>query len=341
MKQYYDSYAENSQIQTTADIDHYPKIEGYNFEEEFNLDKFFDAYFHTGIQASNLARAKEVITLMRKKKAKIFLTFTSNMVSSGVREAICFLVKHKLVDALISTAGAIEEDFIKAYKHFVLGTFDVPGKMLFDSGINRTGNIFVPNDRYTIFEQSFKPLLLHLHEQGAPLTTERLTNEMGRYLADGKLQQKLTDKFPTEPEKSILYWAAKNEIPWYCPAVTDGSLGDMIHFVKQANPEFLFDVSADMKSLNDRAINCDNAGCIILGGGVAKHHVLNAMIFREGAEYVVYINTSEGFDASDSGANIQEAVTWGKVKHNSEHVKVHCDAAIAFPLLVAASFGKS
>jgi hypothetical protein len=58
MKQYYDSYAENSQIQTTADIDHYPKIEGYNFEEEFNLDKFFDAYFHTGIQAEQSCARK-------------------------------------------------------------------------------------------------------------------------------------------------------------------------------------------------------------------------------------------------------------------------------------------
>jgi deoxyhypusine synthase len=35
---------------------------------------------------------------------------------------------------------------------------------------------------------------------------------------------------------------------------------------------------------------------------VAKHHVLNAMIFREGAEYAVYINTAADYDASDSGA---------------------------------------
>ncbi len=343
MKQYYHSYAKD-ELQQNADIDHYPKIEGYDYEQGFDLGKFFDAWFHTGIQASNLARAKEVIERMRAEGATIFLAFTSNMVTSGVREAIAYLVKQKLVDVLVSTAGGIEEDFIKAYKHFVLGTFEVPGAMLFEKGVNRTGNIFVPNDRYTIFEQAFTPMLEELWQarraDGKPITSELLISEMGRYLADKERQDRLSGKVAEEPEKSILSWAAKNEVPWFCPAVTDGSLGDMIHFFKQRHPDFLFDVSQDMKRLNDLALNCDKAGCIILGGGVAKHHLLNAMIFREGAEYAVYINTAADYDASDSGANVQEAITWGKVKPQAEHVKVHCDASIAFPLLVASAFRK-
>lgn len=43
----------------------------------------------------------------------IFLGFTSNMCSSGVRETIKFLVKNKMVDVLVTTTGAIEEDCIK------------------------------------------------------------------------------------------------------------------------------------------------------------------------------------------------------------------------------------
>ncbi len=343
MKQYYDSYTKSKdELQQNADIDHYPKIEGYDYERPFDLEKFMEAYFHTGIQASNLARAVEIAKRMRDEHCTIFLAFTSNMISCGVREAIAYLVKHKLVDVLVSTAGAVEEDFIKCYKHFVLGSFDVPGKPLFDKGINRTGNIFVPNDRYTIFEQAFSPFLGQLWEQqrkqGKPITSQLLIREMGSYLGDKELQRALSDKVPAEPESAIMYWAAKNDVQWFCPAITDGSLGDMIHFEKQRSPDFLFDVSADMKRLNDLAINCDKAGVIILGGGVAKHHLLNAMIFREGAEYAVYINTGQEFDASDSGANVQEAITWGKIRPTSEQVKVHCDASIAFPLLVAAAF---
>ena len=54
-----------------------------------------------------------MIKLKKEKNAKIFLSYTSNMISSGMREIIRFLVEHKKVDALITTAGGIEEDFMK------------------------------------------------------------------------------------------------------------------------------------------------------------------------------------------------------------------------------------
>ena len=72
-----------------------------------------------------------------------------------------------------------------------------------------------------------------------------------------------------------------------------------------------------------------------MGGGISKHFTLNANIFREGLDYAVYINTAQEYDGSDSGARIDEAVSWGKVKANAPGVKIHCDASIAFPLLVA------
>ena len=46
-------------------------------------------------------------------KCTIFLGYTSNMISSGVRETIRYLVQHKLVDCLVTTAGGVEEDIMK------------------------------------------------------------------------------------------------------------------------------------------------------------------------------------------------------------------------------------
>jgi deoxyhypusine synthase len=31
-------------------------------------------------------------------------------------------------------------------------------------------------------------------------------------------------------EDSVYYWAYKNNIPVFCPALTDGSIGDMVYF---------------------------------------------------------------------------------------------------------------
>jgi len=44
---------------------------------------------------------------------KIFLAFTSNLASAGTREVVRWLVEHRMVDVVVTTAGGIEEDIIK------------------------------------------------------------------------------------------------------------------------------------------------------------------------------------------------------------------------------------
>ncbi|EEB93361.1 hypothetical protein MPER_07990, partial [Moniliophthora perniciosa FA553] len=59
---------------------------------------------------------------------------------------------------------------------------------------------------------------------------------------------------------------------------------------------------------------------------------------RNGADFSVFINTGQEFDGSDSGARPDEAVSWGKIRAGAESVKVHGDATIIFPMVVAATF---
>eukprot|EP01018_Ginkgo_biloba_P014331 Gb_32828 [translate_table: standard] len=92
-----------------------------------------------------------------------------------------------------------------------------------------------------------------------------------------------------------------------------------------------------IRAINGEAVHASpcKTGMIILGGGMPKHHICNANMMRNGADYAVFINTAQEFDGSDSGARPDEAVSWGKIRGSAIPVKVHCDATIAFPLLVA------
>src|SRR3990167_8254083 len=129
------------------------EIKGYDFNNGVDYDKIIDSYFTTGFQATNLAEAIEIIKKMREEKCTIFLGYTSNMVTSGLRDIFRYLAEHKLVDVIVTTAGGVEEDLIKCYEPFILGSFDADGHDLREKGINRTGNIFVPNSRYVEFEK--------------------------------------------------------------------------------------------------------------------------------------------------------------------------------------------
>ena len=43
-------------------------------------------------------------------------------------------------------------------------------------------------------------------------------------------------------ENSVYYWCYTNEIPVFCPALTDGSLGDMMFFHSIRNPGLVLDI---------------------------------------------------------------------------------------------------
>ena len=98
-------------------------------------------------------------------KATVFLGYTSNMISSGVRETIRFLVQHKMVDVIVTTAGGIEEDLMKCFNDTYIGDFALAGRALRAKGVNRIGNLLVPNDNYCAFEDWVKPLLHTMHDE--------------------------------------------------------------------------------------------------------------------------------------------------------------------------------
>lgn len=210
-----------------------------------------------------------------------------------------------------------------------MGSFSLDGRALRKKGLNRIGNLIVPNDNYCKFEDWVVPIL-----------DEALNKQKtdGTMFAPSTLIELLGQRINNED--SIYYWAAKNEIPVFCPAITDGSLGDMLFFHSYKSPGLIIDLVSDIRRMNRQAIDASCTGMIILGGGVIKHHIANANLMRNGAEFAVYMNTGQEFDGSDSGASPDEAVSWGKIKPMGEMTKVVADATLLFPLLVAQTFAK-
>ncbi|CUM53463.1 unnamed protein product [Debaryomyces tyrocola] len=349
--------------------DSFVEIKGIDYSKDsaYNMKAvdLIESMKNMGFQASSVSQACEIINGMRSwrgkhidslpehertgefddegyQKSTIFMGYTSNLISSGLRDTLRFLVQHKMVSAIVSSAGGIEEDLIKVLAPTYMGDFSLPGKGLRDQGMNRIGNLLVPNDNYCKFEEWIVPILdkcLEEQEEGmkkmgsdglnadspACWTPSKLINRLGKEIND---------------ESSVLYWAYKNDIPVFCPALTDGSIGDMLffHTFKASPQQIRLDIVADIRKLNSMSMAASNAGMILLGGGLIKHHICNACLMRNGADYAVYINTGQEFDGSDAGARPDEAISWGKIKAEAKQVKVYADASIVFPLIVAATF---
>lgn len=298
-------------------------IKGIKITKETKVSELVEGMEKFGFQATNLSKAVKVIKKMKKDKAIIFLSFTSNMISSGLREIIAELVKNKKIDAIITSTGSIEEDIMKTKHQFYLGSFNADDKELDKKGINRIGNIFVPSENYTFLEDILTPffdkMLKRQKETNKLISPQELIYELGKEIKD---------------ENSALYQASKNDIPVFCPGITDGALGLQLYFYKQKNPEFGIDTTGDMNRLAKLVLEADKTGAIILGGGIAKHHTIGVNILRDGLDYAVYISTGTEYDGSLSGARPKEAISWSKINEEGNYIFVEGDATILFPLIV-------
>ncbi|KAF7301641.1 hypothetical protein MIND_00729600 [Mycena indigotica] len=328
-------------------------VQGPDFSSPLTLQAFIQSYERIGFQATSLGRAIDVVNKMRQwrlsddpvgpdesddyldptvraeTRCKVFLGYTSNLISSGLREVILHLVKNKQVSVLVTTAGGIEEDLIKCLGKTYLADFNLDGADLRKRGMNRIGNLVIPNDNYCKFEDWLTPILdtmlAEQQQSGQVWTPSSFIHRLGKEINN---------------EESVYYWAYKNNIPVFSPALTDGSLGDMIYFHSFRSPGLIIDIVRDIREINEISRKAKKAGMIVLGGGVCKHQIANAMLMRNGADYSVFINTGQEFDGSDSGARPDEAVSWGKIRAGAEAVKVFADATLVFPMLVAATFAK-
>ncbi|XP_063174970.1 deoxyhypusine synthase isoform X2 [Chroicocephalus ridibundus] len=301
-------------------------VRGYDFSGGPDHAALLRSFRTTGFQATSFAQAVAEIQRMIAAKLEplseeeraraalggrrppsgctIFLGFTSNLVSSGVRETIRYLLQHNMVDVVVTTAGGVEEDLIKCLAPTYIGDFSLRGQDLRRSGINRIGNLLVPNDNYCKFEDWLMPILEQMVDeqetQGVRWTPSKMIARLGKEIDN--------------PE-SICYWAQKR-------------------------PGLVLDIVEDLRLINTQAIFARKTGMIILGGGLVKHHIANANLMRNGADFSVYVNTAQEFDGSDSGARPDEAVSWGKIRMDATPVKVYADASLVFPLLVAETFAQ-
>lgn len=330
------------------------KIQGYDFNQGIDYEKILKTYIHSGCQATYVGQAIDIINQMidwrlsdvDKSKEKdekymddevrkdtrctIFLGYSSSMISSGMRDIIRFLVQHKMVDAVVATSGGIEEDICKVYSNFYQGDFGYNGVDLRKRCINRVGNIFIQNSCYDGFEYQMATLINELHDE---------QDKDGTIFSPSEIIARLGKR--VNSEESVYYWCWKNNIPVFAPAFTDGAIGDIFFCNQFHRPGFVIDMNKDLYKINMMAVNAKKSGMLTFGAGVTKHHILNANSMRNGADYAVYVNNAAEHDSSDSGALPSEAVTWGKLAFDSVSTKIHGDATLVLPLIVAETFAKN
>jgi len=279
-------------------------------------------YNSGGFTAKNLAIGVDILKRMIKDKNCLkFLSFPACIIATGTRGIIKEMVKGKLFDVLITTCGTLDHDIARSWKNYYHGSFFADDKELHKKGINRLGNIFVPNESYgLIIEEKMSQFLKEIYPKNKELSSYELAWKIGKRINN---------------KDSILYWCYKNKIPVIIPGITDGSVGYQIWQFSQDH-DFKMDVLKDEKLLSDLVWKAKKTGALIIGGGISKHHLIWWNQFSGGLKYAVYITTAVEWDGSLSGARPREAISWGKINAKAKHVTIEEDATVALPIIFSA-----
>ncbi|MEM1581839.1 MAG: deoxyhypusine synthase [Candidatus Bathyarchaeia archaeon] len=275
-----------------------------------------------GFTAGKIVAGVDVMKKMiNDDKCLKFLSFPACIVATGTRGVLKEIVKRRMTDVVVTTCGTLDHDLARCWKNYYRGSFELNDKRLHRMGINRLGNILIPNESYgIIIEKKMQELLSALWNEGVrEISSREISREIGLRLCN---------------EDSILYWAAKNNIPIYVPGIMDGAVGYQIWLFSQDH-KLKIDLLKDEQEINDLIFSAKRTGALIVGGGISKHHVIWWNQFKGGLDYAVYITTAVEWDGSLSGARVREAISWGKVKETAKHVTIEGDATLILPLIMA------
>ncbi|MEI8375706.1 MAG: deoxyhypusine synthase family protein [Planctomycetota bacterium] len=283
------------------------------------------------------------------------LTISGAMSIAKMGLVVCQMIDAGLVQIIISTGAIMAHGLSEAigcvhYKHDP----KVSDKQLYDWGYNRVYDTLEMESNLWQAQQVVSQVVEEI-DWSQPTCSSRINREIGRKLYE-------QGQMP-----SILGTAYRKEVPVFVPAFTDSELGLDVatHFLaqkyspdKQQSLEELcssappYNPFLDLYDYTQRIHRAKRLGIFTIGGGVPRnwaqqvgpfHDIIN---MRLGSEfpvprfrYGVRICPEPVHWGGLSGCTYSEGVSWGKFvsrEEGGQYAEVHCDATIAWPLLVQA-----
>ena len=300
-------------------------------EPNLSGEQILDRMSGISFQGRNLATAHRVWKKMLADDCLIFLGIAGALSAGGLRLILAHLIAHRYIDCLVSTGANLYHDLheCRGRQHFQ-GSPQADDRALQAAHIDRVYDTLMDEDEFIDNDNWIATFSQSLDKR--PYTSREFLYRLGEHLWN-------------ETERDgILTAAYRANVPVFCPAIADSSIGMGLSQGRQSMPGIgQIDVIGDIVESANLVIRKRRTASVVLGGGTPKNFINQATVQAEfyssgigGHSYALQIVADVPHFGGASGSTLDEARSWGKVAADADHVTVNADATLALPLLTTA-----
>lgn len=307
-------------------------VEQIDLSKVKTVTDLVEAYKGASIQARAMGRCASVYENMLTDPVRptVILGLSGALIAGGLRLVLRDMVKHRIVDCIVSTGAVLYQDFYQAmgYEHYK-GDPGVDNLKLREHFIDRIYDTYVDERKFREVDHYIGKLVEELDPR--PHSTRELLGRLGE-LAHRK------------GDRGILATAWAEGVPCFVPALNDSSIGIGLteHYKENRGKErFSLDPIRDNYELTQIKGKSKKTGVIYVGGGTPKNYINDVEVIAEvlgydvaGHEYAFQITADAPHWGGLSGSTLEEAQSWGKIHKEATKATVYSEATIALPLLV-------
>ena len=117
-----------------------------------------------GFVASKVSTASSIVKDMNSVDCTKFVSFPADIMATGTRGLMKQIVENNMADVVVTTCGTLDHDIARVLADYYHGDFAMDDELLRDEGVNRLGNVLVPDESYGIpIERWMQPILEELY----------------------------------------------------------------------------------------------------------------------------------------------------------------------------------
>src|SRR6266446_7821514 len=306
-------------------------IEPFVVEAGLTADQIVTRRERSSFQGRNLATAHRVWQKMLEDDVTIFLGMAGALSAGGLRLIVAHLIQHRYIDCLVSTGANLYHDLheTRGQRHYI-GSPLADDSALAEDRIDRVYDTYASEEEFIGNDNWIAEFATTL--EGRAYTSREFLNRLGGHL------------WKTTGRDGILTAAYRANVPIFCPAIADSSIGMGLSQARQKIASAgKIEVIGEIVESANMIIRRPRTASIVLGGGTPKNFINQASVQAEyyspevsGHRYALQIVTDVPHFGGASGSSLEEAQSWGKLGTASPRVSVQADATIALPLLVSA-----